>query len=131
MITIKIKGLDRLERNLANLNGEAPKILARALMAEGEMIMLDSKANWVPVDTGALRSTGHVQEPVINGTKVSVTLGYGGPAVPYAVVQHERLDYNHTVGRAKYLEGPTLQSASNMDQRLADRVKRDLENAAR
>lgn len=35
--------------------------------------------------------------------RVVVAVGY---ATAYALVQHERLDFSHTVGQAKYLEEP-------------------------
>ena len=33
-----------------------------------------------------------------------VEVGAGGPAAPYAVVQHERTDLHHEIGEAKWLE---------------------------
>lgn len=70
----------------------------------GEEIMTDVKASrpghGVPVDTGALRASGRAVGPRPDD---SVLLGFGGTAVPYALVQHERLDYHHDVGEARYL----------------------------
>lgn len=74
----------------------------------GEEIMTDVKASraghGVPVDTGALRSTGRVEG---RGTGLlslqTVTLNFGGPAAPYALIQHENMQYHHTVGEARYL----------------------------
>jgi hypothetical protein len=74
----------------------------------GEEIMADVKnsrpGRGVPVDTGALRSTGRV-EGGLSGPAIlaRVTLDFGGPAAPYALIQHERLDYHHPVGEARYL----------------------------
>jgi hypothetical protein len=69
----------------------------------GEEIMTDVKASrpgrGVPVDTGALRSTGRVTGPA-NGV---VRLSFGGTAAPYAIIQHEVLHFHHTVGEARYL----------------------------
>lgn len=79
----------------------------RGLRMIGEEIMTDVKASapghGVPVDEGTLRSTGLVEGPVALGSGTRVTLSFGGPAAPYALAQHERLDYNHTVGEARYL----------------------------
>lgn len=82
-------------------------------------IMTESKLKYVPVDTGMLRSTGHVNLPVTKGTSVEVTEGFGGPAAPYAYRQHECLTYRHKVGMAKYLEKPTLLFASAIGADIA------------
>jgi hypothetical protein len=52
-----------------------------------------------PKKWGVLRGSGYVTHPN-NG---SVTVGFGGPASAYAWVQHENMDFNHTVGGPKYL----------------------------
>ncbi len=65
--------------------------------------MTDVKASTpghgVPRDEGILAGTGKVTGP----SGGVVTLRFGGPAAPYAVVQHENLDFRHTVGEARYL----------------------------
>lgn len=100
----RIEGLDELVRKLK----AAPDVVLRAaekpLYDAAEDVMTDSKENRVPVDTGVLRSSGHVQDPERSGSRLTVDLGYGGQAADYAVPQHERLEYHHTVGEAKYLE---------------------------
>ena len=92
--------------------------------------MTESKKQ-CPVDVGTLRSTGHVQGPETSGGHVVVTLGYGGPAAPYAIVQHERLDFHHTVGKAKFLEVPMLEAVNGMEARLGAAIKKGIEDAAR
>ena len=77
--------------------------LPGGLRGIGEEIMTDIKSSapghGVPVDTGALRATGRVEQL----TPTLVELGFGDDAVDYALVQHERVDYQHTVGEARYL----------------------------
>lgn len=68
---------------------------------------------------GTLRASGYVARPQRDGKKISVTMGYGGAAEAYAVVQHERLDYRHTTGQAKYLESVLNESRPYMLQRMA------------
>lgn len=51
-----------------------------------------------PKDTGDLRGNC-----AVNPGNLEVEVGYN---LPYAVRQHEELDYNHTDGKAKYLEDP-------------------------
>lgn len=86
--TIEIEGNKALIANLKRVGLEAPKALAAAMMQEAEQIMTEAKV-LVPVDLGNLRATGHVAPPVIEGTTVTVALGFGGPAAPYAVYVHE------------------------------------------
>lgn len=77
------------------------------LRAVGEEIMSEVKdsrpGHGVPVDTGALRSTGRVEGPTFTRHSPEVELSFGGSAAPYALVQHEHLEYHHTVGEARYL----------------------------
>lgn len=101
-----------------------------ALYREAEKIMAASK-QIVPVDTGNLRNTGHVAPPDFLQSSVSVEMGYGGPAAPYAIYVHERLDLRHKAGQyAKFLEFPALQAVSGMEERLAAEIRAELERAA-
>jgi len=89
---------------------------------EANLIMTAAKTDFVPVDTGALRASGFVTPPVITGQGVEVTLGFGGPSAPYAVVVHEDLTKRHPVGQAKYLELPLKARLAGMPAVLAMRV---------
>lgn len=125
MITIEVKGTEKLRRALAELGERALFEAGKALYAEAELIMTESKKQ-CPVDTGTLRSTGYVEEPEHSGDQATVQMGYGGPAAPYAVVQHERLDFKHKVGKAKYLEDPVKAAAPKLPRALAERLRRVL-----
>lgn len=117
-LEIEMVGVQQVQAELARLAERAKPIAGQALYVEAEAIMAESKQR-APVDTGALRSSGHVLPPDIDKDGVEVKLGYGGAAEAYAIVQHERLDYHHTVGEAKFLERPLLDAARGMAQRLA------------
>lgn len=88
-------------RELERKMDEVPE---KGLRDIGEEIMADVKASrhgkGVPVDEGTLRSSGTVRGPDSDG---AVRLTFGGPSAPYALVQHERTDYSHTVGESRYL----------------------------
>lgn len=102
-------GFDEMEEALRMLEERANQVVGRILYQKAEDIMAKSKAEYVPVNTGALRGTGHVQPVIYDGSGgVTVIMGYGGPAAPYAGVVHERMDMVHPVGGAKYLERPYL-----------------------
>lgn len=110
-------------------------MLARGLYAEANKIMAVSKRDYVPIDRGPLRASGTVFAPVKMGaTGVSVTLGYGGAARAYAVVQHEDTSLSHPPknprprtgthwsgrpGQAKYLERAVNERKELMFQNLA------------
>lgn len=120
----QIRGSKALQRELKRRAREAPKALAGALFIEAERIMGKSK-RIVPVDKGALRASGHVQLPVIKGKKVSVTLGYGGAAVRYAVIVHEKPARHNAPTQWKYLEKPLNEAIPGMGSRIARRLRRE------
>lgn len=121
-VTVRLTGIGQLKRALEAGGDRALRLAAEALYQEGERIMTKSKEQ-CPVDTGNLRSTGHVELPVVKGKRVTVELGYGGPAADYAEVVHEDLTAHHTVGKAKYLEDPMREAADGLADRLASYIK--------
>ena len=116
---LEMEGIDRLRNIIRTRPDIAVRALAEGLYTEANLIMTRSKADFVPVDLGTLRGTDR--------TKVTVTMGYGGAASAYALVQHERTDYHHTVGQAKYLEQPVLEAAGGLGNRIGRRVGKRLE----
>jgi hypothetical protein len=88
------------------------KVVKRWAYSEGLEVIAAALPD-VPVDVGALKSTGFAERPVMEGETVIVRLGFGGVAGPpfnkvvgYAWHVHERLDVRHPHGHAKYLETP-------------------------
>ena len=100
------------------LDVDAIPKLRGPLNLEANKIMTAAK-RITPVDTGTLRGSGHVQTPRVGGTTLSITLGFGGAASGYALVQHERTDLRHR-GRqqAKFLEQPAKAAAKGLGNRL-------------
>lgn len=105
-MNIQVRGGVAFQQKLQAAAQESPIALVAALFQEAETVMTLSKRDYVPVDTGALRTSGHVEPPISIPQGGSVTLGYGGPSAPYAVIVHEDLTKRHPVGGAKYLELP-------------------------
>lgn len=97
--------------------------LADALYFEAELIMTDSKMNYVPVDSGMLRNSGTVKKPTITRNSVEVVLGYGGPSADYAVIVHEAPP-NWGQGKNKYLSKPLNKAERGMISRVADAMRR-------
>ncbi len=137
--SITVKGQKELVRKLQRLAKRiGPEAIAPAMFEEAEKIMTRSKLEFVPVDTGNLRNSGHVV-PEVTKRDVTMTLGFGGPAgigntgrsnddeVGYAIVVHEDQEALHKTGEAKYLETPFMQAIPGMAQRIAAKARRRLE----
>lgn len=108
---------------LTNLGLSANEATGIGLTAEAERIMARSQ-QLVPFELGNLAATAQVTRPYTEGNQVVVTLGYGDSSTPYALVQHERLDYQHAAGRqAKYLEQPVVYAMTSMEARMATVVR--------
>lgn len=114
-------------RNLGRVKNGAPRDLERGLVRVAESIIGDAK-EITPVDTGALRASGHVRKPTRDVRGMKVELGFGGPAVDYAIPVHERTDVRHKPpGQAKFLEKAVRKHSPTM----ADRLRRGLDRAIR
>lgn len=112
-----------MEQFLEKIGADAAPTVARAMNIRAEMTMTRSKAEFVPVDTGALRSSGKVDTEV-QGTTVTTQLGYGGAAKAYAVIVHE-VNKNYRGGRQyKYLETPLKEDISSYSDFIAGELLR-------
>lgn len=122
-IYINLVGLQELDALLASMEDPSTRVAA-ALYRIAERIMAASKL-LTPVKTGALRASGHVQLPVITASMVSVSLGFGGPSIPYALRQHETPPdiYHHRVGQWKFLEQPMQEAQATLPADLAAEMK--------
>jgi len=71
-----------------------------------------------PIDRGPLRGSAHV-EPA-TGSELVSAVSYD---TPYAVRQHEELDYHHEEGEAKYLERPLRKHKQELTNILANELR--------
>jgi hypothetical protein len=133
-LSVELKGSAELQRKLRALGTSALKVAAGSLYRSAEAIMTLSKDKYVPVDTGNLKASGHVELPQIEGSQITVVLGYGGPAgarptqshskdVGYAVHVHENPNARHTVGQWKYLETPLKAGVPDIIRELKDSIE--------
>ena len=114
-----LKDLTRLRTTIERKVGILVKDpAANALRSVGEIWMTEAKKR-TPVDTGVLRSSGHVQGPFKDGDSWVIRLVFGGPAAPYAVFVHERLDLKHPVGQSKYLESVVQERSGKLSRDVA------------
>lgn len=117
----RIAGLTEGIAALDMLDVSAIPAVAGSLYRSTERIMTISKDQEVPLDTGALRSSGAVQIEQ-TATAVTVTLGYGGSASQYAVAVHEQ-NKNYKGGRKwKYLEDPIKANLDEVNRQLAEDI---------
>lgn len=117
----KLNGIPQMQARLRRIAVEYPEKVGAAMYKEAQIEMTESKRR-VPVDTGALRASGIVSEPEVEGERVSVVMSYGGVAADYAIYVHENLDAFHPVGQAKYLESVLNESRPYMALRIAKRI---------
>lgn len=123
-ISVSIEGLGDVLNKLGLFGEDAIKATAAGLYQEAEIVTGNAK-EIVPVDTGALKGSGHVKKPTIEGSVVSVEMGFGGPASAYALRVHEDLSMRHAPGKqAKYLEEPALAREKELEPNIAARVEK-------
>lgn len=123
--TVRLTGASEMSRDLRAAADRHPGLVLQALVVEAELEMAEAKRR-APVDTGALRASGHVSAPRHAGGEFAIDLAFGGPAAPYAAIVHEDPDAHHPVGQWKYLESVVLESAPYLAQRVWERVKEGL-----
>lgn len=145
--TFKLAGTKKMQAKLEALSRRYPNKMKAAVRLEAEIIMTDSKRNFVPVDLGILRSSGRVGKAHYRGRQgVRVGLRFGGAAAPYAIAVHEHpSDFSppswegKSVGDiigtrtgepwsregrgAKYLERPIRNATPGLARRLAQSLQ--------
>lgn len=103
-IRIKTVGLDRLTARLHGIAARLPEALGAELYRDMVGVMAKSQ-DIVPYDEGDLHDSGEVDRPEVDGSGARVVLHYGSASVPYALTQHENMEYAHPRGgEAKFLE---------------------------
>jgi hypothetical protein len=120
---MKINILVRSNQNFSKLTSATVQDVGRSLYMVAEEIMTDAKANYVPVVTGNLRRSGFVEKPVIRGSSVNITLGFGGAATEYALAVHE-YPPGYGQGKNKFLSKPVNAAAPNIPSRMVVFMKR-------
>lgn len=122
-LKIGLAGVDKVLKAAEKLGDRYEQAIKAGLYGLGEEIMTDSKQR-VPVDFGTLKGSGYVTLPVEDARTLKVELGFGGPAEAYAIVQHERTEYRHEVGEAKFLENAINAASSSAAGRILDLAKK-------
>ena len=137
---VKMKGINDLKRTLKEADFKIRMAANREIHKIATDILNESRA-LVPFHHGILSGSGHLVAGG-GGSKLvmSQTVEYGGPAAPYALVQHENADYFHPAKSAtppgtgpgipgqtraaKYLEMPAKKHQATVVPRLIAAIKR-------
>jgi len=86
----------------------------------------NKSSNQAPIDKGDLRANCSVSPLQEEAGVFYYKVGYD---LPYAIIQHERLDFNHPKGgKAKYLEDPYNENKRQYERYVKDAVRQALKN---
>jgi hypothetical protein len=115
-----VTGLEEVIREL-NRRSQAIQNATEQSLQEVALDVIGKARELAPLDTGDLRSSGYAKVEGLN-----VELGF---TAPYALIQHERLDFKHPRGgQAKYLEQPLKQNIDNYIQHIANNASQATQN---
>lgn len=107
-------------------NGDIVSAMIQASAADalnhGANLLRGYSVPLAPVDRGDLR--GSAQVTLATDSNLEAHVSYD---TPYAVKQHEALDYRHDEGQAKYLEQPLEEHEAEIQQAIASRLGKGLE----
>lgn len=122
---VKVTGAQELTAAFIASGSDAAKYAALGLSEEAYEVFYLSQV-FVPVRTGALKTSGTVHEPKVSGSQVTVEITYGGPGTEYAALVHELppdMARHVPPTRWKYLEFPMKMLEKGREQRLAKRIQ--------
>lgn len=126
MIDIKIPELSKTIEALTQAKSDVIHAIARGMRAWGEETRT-AAIRVTPKDLGNLRDSIFVSQTV-DGEKVVLVLGAGGPAAPYALIVHEQLSskihWSIPGTGPKYLENPINERMNLLDDDIAVEVER-------
>lgn len=120
-ISVTLDGLDRFIRKFNITATQLLPEMGNAIFDEASEIA-DRADLLVPYDLGELARSQIVHAPAYQGDRVYVEITYGGPAAPYAEIQHENEEFHHPSlasglppngTQAKYLEEPFDEAIEN------------------
>lgn len=123
-----LTGQEQVARNMkAAIERMQQGAKAGAYQAAGNIIT-EAKER-CPVDVGTLAGSGYAGQPTIEGSILTVPMGFGGPAEDYAIVQHEKLELHHAKGEAKFLERALDSQRGDVGPLIAARIREALGGA--
>ena len=106
---------------LANLNKfiRSRQGLTRAGLNDAALLIIQEAVPITPKDEGLLRKKFYKKHLIFKG---SPAIEIGNDA-EYAAVQHENLEFKHTVGEAKFLEKALVRNVGRIKDIIVRRLK--------
>ena len=139
MANIKLQGIEDVRKILKTASPEMVMSVNQELHKIANEIKSESMG-LVPHHEGALRGSATLKIDSTGGGSLlkKFTVAYGGPAAPYALVQHEDEDFFHPSKKrggtstgipgetraAKYLEWPAKRKQMTLVPRVIKAIKR-------
>lgn len=114
-------GLAAVASHLGELEKTFLKKLGAAMFTEAILIEQESRIR-TPVMTGALRGSHETLLPEYTRDGIEVKIVVGGPAAPYAVEVHEKVEIPHRTGRSKFLQSAIEEAAEDFFPRVITRA---------
>ncbi len=118
---VRLEGMGQL---LDNLNKEIKgnNLATRRGITKSVLLVERESKQECPVDLGNLKNSGYTE--VFNGPNGPA--GAVGYTAVYALRQHEEVTWNHTVGKAKFLEDPLKRNEKKILEILKYEAHREL-----
>lgn len=127
--TFELRGMDKLDAVL-EAGGKAAEDETGPATYDVAQDAFALSQRMVPVRTGSLRSSGHVDPPQATADGTVVELAYGGAAASYALYVHEDPTVKHDPPTQwKFLERPVKHYSRDFGERLAQAVVNRLTSA--
>ena len=118
MIKVRVLGAKQSAANIAKMSAAVRKRYYKEILKLSREILAISKERYVPFLHGPLKRSGKVKG--FPGRYPVVYISFGSADVPYALLQHENLNFYHPGGkRAKYLELAVDDVRPKMERQLA------------
>lgn len=88
----------------------------------GAHVLLAKADPLVPEDTGKLRASGRVTQ---DGDRAVVSFSAIAPdGYDYAAIQHERMDFQHEHGQARYLDQPMHEARTEVFEAVVEVLRK-------
>lgn len=121
-VYVEIEGMDELKAVLQKIP-EAVRDVAENSLRKSMLDLQGKAQRLAPIDLGDLRGSAYSDVGFTEWGLEAVT----GFTEPYALRQHETMEYNHPKGgQAKFLEQPLKENIIQYTADLADTIKKEM-----
>jgi hypothetical protein len=114
-----MKGFNQVKANLQGFYENVLDAGRESLKEVATTIYEDSKTNYVPIDTGALKNSAKMEEKS-GVSNYTIKISYN---TTYAIYVHEIVYYYHAHGSWKYLETPFTIHTSKLAKIIAEKIR--------